>query len=611
MRLKVDTPIVEEPKEQLSKDFDPTHVSIFDTMREGGYVVEIKKNQVKLHVAGLLLDHQKNRRRGFFSATTDNTEPHKPNCWAFPLADGGLLVFRYKMTSDTSDWKWSEEKQKLYCLYNVKPDILITANLEEMVDKVETALGQHSNIYQKGTTLVELTTPPKKPSLCVFQNESRQLLPLSTDAIRLKAAHVATFKKHNKKDAAWYPCFPPLEIVNAVSASTRYEHIPSVTGISFCPVLRQDGSIAAEPGYDEQTGLFLDIRGKYPPVPSVNDAKVLLDDALFDFPFTEKSHQSAALALLLSLLCRQSYPGPTPFFPILGNLQGVGKGLLTNIVTGITQGFEASRYSWPESEDERRKLITTIGMSGSPYLCLDNLVGRFGGPTIAAALTASMWEDRLLGLNKRVTIPITFVTMATGNNCTFTSDLPRRSVSIKMLSTLEEPSKRRGFKHSPLLTYIAKERAKLVMAALSIPYYYIQAKSPDQKLAPFGSYEAWSDLVRSSLVWAGYADCDTRTDLVANNDDEQEQLRQLVAGWEELGCVCTVAAALETVEKAPTLKALLQSLPRGRESDALGKLLRNNQNRTVDGKRIVKGEKSKVTRWKVEVVPSESDKCTK
>ena len=53
-------------------------------------------------------------------------------------------------------------------------------------------------------------------------------------------------------------------------------------------------------------------------------------------------------------------------------------------------------------------------------------------------------------------------------------------------------------------------------------------------LKPWGSFEGWSSLVRSAVVWAGLADLgDTRAEL-DEVDTEGNLLSDLLLGWEEL-----------------------------------------------------------------------------
>jgi len=70
-------------------------------------------------------------------------------------------------------------------------------------------------------------------------------------------------------------------------------------------------------------------------------------------------------------------------------------------------------------------------------------------------------------------------------------------------------------------------------------------------LKPWGSFDAWSDLVRSAITWAGVDDPgETRTDLNATADGEGNALRRLIEGWaaiDEDGHGLTVASVLDAI----------------------------------------------------------------
>ena len=76
------------------------------------------------------------------------------------------------------------------------------------------------------------------------------------------------------------------------------------------------------------------------------------------------------------------------------------------------------------------------------------------------------------------------------------------------------------------------------------------------KLKPWGSFEAWSALVREAVVWAGLPDpAATRTELTSQADREAVVLYQLVAGWEEIdptGNGLTVAELISTLAEHTT-----------------------------------------------------------
>ena len=57
------------------------------------------------------------------------------------------------------------------------------------------------------------------------------------------------------------------------------------------------------------------------------------------------------------------------------------------------------------------------------------------------------------------------------------------------------------------------------MATISIPAQYLRAGCPSVKLAPWGGFEAWSDLVRGSLLWSGLADPGVNREELASEAD--------------------------------------------------------------------------------------------
>jgi hypothetical protein len=116
------------------------------------------------------------------------------------------------------------------------------------------------------------------------------------------------------------------------------------------------------------------------------------------------------------------------------------------------------------NEDEWRKKITSILLSSSPFVLLDNIPDNttVDSPMLAATLTSSEISDRLLGGNRVITVPSRTVWAATGNNLRVTGDLPRRSYSIRVDANVEVPWERTGFQISDLISYVTDNRGDLL-----------------------------------------------------------------------------------------------------------------------------------------------------
>jgi putative DNA primase/helicase len=77
---------------------------------------------------------------------------------------------------------------------------------------------------------------------------------------------------------------------------------------------------------------------------------------------------------------------------------------------------------------------------------------------------------------------------------------------------------------------VLADRGKYIAAALTIVRAYIAADKPD-KFIPLASYAAWSDLVRSSLVWLGNADPVVSMQEARDNDPVVTTLHAALEAW--------------------------------------------------------------------------------
>ena len=114
---------------------------------------------------------------------------------------------------------------------------------------------------------------------------------VNQDILRNILERSANFVKQDHK-----PIPPPITVVRDVLAIGRWE-LPPLEGIVDVPVMRPDGSILYESGYDQITGLFLqpDPELNIKPVPEnptseqMKDALRILDELIHDFPFVDGS----------------------------------------------------------------------------------------------------------------------------------------------------------------------------------------------------------------------------------------------------------------------------------------------------------------------------------
>jgi hypothetical protein len=139
--------------------------------------------------------------------------------------------------------------------------------------------------------------------------------------------------------------------------------------------------------------------------------------------------------------------------------------------------------------------VSGAGTTGGA-LCKVGWAGR-GSPKAEKIAT----EQGASGKSEVVEVPTDVLAMATRNNLRIDGDMTRRVLICRIDPETERPELRK-FANDPLADAKAG-RPRLVGAASSC---FGPISPPPQADHPLGSYEDWSDLVRSTLMWLGEAD---------------------------------------------------------------------------------------------------------
>ncbi len=486
----------------------------------------------------------------------------------------------------------------------------------EVADRaLATLVRGEPNLFQRGGALVQVVAretgcerPFHRPA------EAPGAHPIAEARLReLLATHCQFERPHSAKAGVrWLPVHPPRWVARALLERFRWAGLPKLEGVVEGPVLRPDGTVLQTPGYDRSSGLFYVPAERFetvPEEPTEGHKEVALDalrHAVCDFPFLSETHFAGWLASLLTPLARYAFKGPSPLNLIDANVRGAGKSLLADVCHLIVTGRPAPRMAYLRDEAELRKAITTIALKARQLVLIDNVRGAFGSATLDLALTGTTWEDRLLGQNVEVELPLLVTWYATGNNIELRGDLARRCVHIRLESPEEKPEHRGGFTHPRLLDWLEGERRRLLPAALTLLVAYCREGRPSQGLKPWGSYESWSELVRGTVVWLGLPDpAETTEGLESTADAEVLASHNLVRGLGSLldGGGATAGDILRQLEAAKAeercgaiLGAIEELFPRLRPGEVpttvqLGNKLRSLRGRNFGGL-LIQGKRS-------------------
>jgi hypothetical protein len=414
-----------------------------------------------------------------------------------------------------------------------RPEIVIRTAEHEVVDEAITALSADGEVFQRAASLVQVIEDQSR-----LRSATPKIHLLQTPVVRSKLTRFANWAKVVKGDDGKpmrVAAHPPDWAVRAVAAHGKWPGIRYLEGVVDTPMLRADGSILDEPGYDEQTGLLYCPSRAFeavPMAPTLADAQWARDElfeAVADFPFSTDAHRAAWLAGLLTLFARYAFDGPAPMMMVDSNVRGAGKGLLVDAAGVIATGECTAVTALPADDEEIQKLITSMVLSGRSLVLFDNVTGDLGSPSLDMALTSRTWRQRILGKSEATDMPMRLTMWATGNNIMLAADTARRVLHIRLESREENPEDRTAFRHRDLRAWLQENRGRLVRAALTILRAFFVAGRPTHGLKPWGSYEAWSALVRGAVVWLGEQDpVETRIELAREADTEANTLRLVI-----------------------------------------------------------------------------------
>lgn len=335
--------------------------------------------------------------------------------------------------------------------------------------------------------------------------------------------------------------YPPDKVAAVMLAAPLLE-LPLLETVGTEPVFTASGRLVTKQGYDAEAAYYLHGDGgraleDIPEDPSDDVAEArhwILEELLGDFPFVTDADRAHAVAALVLPLVRRMIDGTTPLHVIEAPTWGTGKSLLANVITQVATGRVAPALSFPTTEEEWGKTITTVLLEAAPAVLLDNAPARIQlkSAALASVLTAENASGRLLGTNTAPTLPNKALWLMTGNNPRLSGEWARRCVRVRINRNVERPwLDGRGFNHPELLAWARSERGALLRSLATLVRAWIARGRPDGKKR-LGSYESWSRVVGGILEVAGVPGfLDNAAELYDANDTESGEWGELAERW--------------------------------------------------------------------------------
>lgn len=389
----------------------------------------------------------------------------------------------------------------------------------------------------------------------------RDLEPYERSSLREEASRSGMFQRGVASQRGPTRVYPPTEIMDAILRRDprAYTGSPKVSHVVDVPIVTQTGDLLTTPGIHPSGAYYRPAKGlglideseiDVSMVDSVQEARdLLMNELLSDFDFKNEGSKVNALGLVLLPFLR-TYIGdnPTPLHVIDARQPGSGKTFLTQtcLIPGCgLVGFAPE----PRDDDELRKLITSSLLSGRPAVVFDNVNSRLASGTLASALTSRVWQDRILGQSKEVSLPVRCIWVTTGNNWDAAGELVDRVCPIQ-LEARGEVARRRGpdaFRHPDLHGWALEHRRELVVACLTLVKHWLSGQARMSASGEFvrfagrrgsesslGSFERWADVVGGVLAAADVPGfLSNLQEARLSMDSEEQETQDFLMTWRE------------------------------------------------------------------------------
>ena len=419
----------------------------------------------------------------------------------------------------------------------IKTIRIIAGQLSRLVDEAERALIDSGlPIFARGGALMY---PVRElvPASGGRTTITAGLKVATLDLVLRWLAEAATFVRYDARSKKWVTVDAPRQLAATLLAGQDRWQFPRIAGVVTTPLLRPDGSLLSDPGYDEATQLFmapdpdldlLDL-SEQPTRTEATAALRLLTGLLDGFEFKSEVDRAVALSLLLTLVARGSLP-TAPLHLIRATGAGTGKSFLVDVAAVIATGRTCPVTTAGRTPEESEKKLGAMLRGGMPIIALDNCTYDLEGDMLCQIAERPLISIRILGVSEVVEFDCRAAVVATGNNIGPKGDMNRRTLTCNLVADIERPELR-DFAFDPLARVLT-DRGAYLSAIFTIVRAYAAAGAPTV-CKPLGSYARWTAMVRAPLIWLGEADPVESMEMTREEDPELTAIRELFAQWQQ------------------------------------------------------------------------------
>ena len=372
--------------------------------------------------------------------------------------------------------------------------------LNEIVESCEKELAVHGKIFQRGGMIVKIGVNNHTGEIDVAE--------LSVEEIRSILSERSCFLKFFPNKAKWEYCDLPIHYCINLHKAGKYRHLSELQNIAIQSYFRADGSLVTTPGYDRDTGIFSHFEERMFNIPieptrqEAENALQRLKSLLSEFEFKTSDDLSATLSAILTASIRTSL-SKAPMTLCTASQVGSGKSLLMQCIAAFASLSRVASLEFPRNEEESRKQLFAYLLKAPLVTYFDNVTFDLTPhPSLCTILTEESYACRILGRSVISEVSTRSLILINGNNIRPTKDLIRRTITINLHPTCENPTTRK-FANEHLLEDIYENRSYYVSLALTIIRAWIVAGRPITEVESVATYIDWSNYCRQALLWLG------------------------------------------------------------------------------------------------------------
>lgn len=426
--------------------------------------------------------------------------------------------------------------------------------LQDMLDTAEECfVEQEIGLYQMAGRLVEVIRLDKgiemrdRKGQLVLRRPAGALVLNEVTSHRLRELLITAVRWYrlDKRNNQWMPGAVPLDFAKHLLDRGTWK-LPVLEGIVETPVLRKNGTVLDQKGYDPEMRVYMDPNittfPEVPENPTRDDAlKAIakLKDVIKDFPFIpddpeldeySSAGRSVVLSAYLLSLSRKAMT-KAPAHAIDATTMATGKSLLCDTISILATGRNAITMSQGADDVEFDKRMFSLLLKGGPVVVVDNIGREVSSDEFCTILTSNVWQSRVLGVSKTATVNCASTFLLNGNGLIFKGDVSTRAVLCKLDADMERPQERKFDRN--LEVWMPEHQGELVQAALTAIRAFVVAGYPGAKDLTPSRFDDWDRFVRGTLVWLGEPDPWDTVASIRSADPERDNLAMLLAGWDK------------------------------------------------------------------------------